>query len=102
MIGLFFPQRIALRINGGSYSPLVLTKAVVAAAHVPSYPVGAKLLDVVGGISLSSLSAHGFEATLRHAFFASAPIFPARPHDVVQTEFAIGFSTQFEIQRCRN
>jgi len=43
-----------LRINGGSYSPLVLTKAVVAAAHVPSYPVGAKLLDVVGGISISS------------------------------------------------
>jgi hypothetical protein len=54
VIGLFFPQRIALRINGGSYSPLVLTKAVVAAAHVPSYPVGAKLLDVVGGISISS------------------------------------------------
>ncbi len=43
-----------MRIDGGSYSPLVLTKAVVAAAHVPSYPVGAKLLDVVGGISISS------------------------------------------------
>ncbi len=43
-----------MRINGGSYSPLVLTKAVVAAAHVPSYPVGAKLLDMVGGISISS------------------------------------------------
>jgi len=45
---------MALRIDGGSYSPLVLTKAVVAAAHVPSYPVGAKLLEVVGGISISS------------------------------------------------
>ena len=43
-----------MRIDGGSYSPLVLAKAVVAAAHVPSYPVGAKLLDVVGGISISS------------------------------------------------
>jgi hypothetical protein len=54
VIGLFFPQRIALRIDGGSYSPLVLAKAIVAAAHVPSYSAGAKLLDVVGGISISS------------------------------------------------
>jgi hypothetical protein len=54
VIGLFFPQRIALRIDGGSYSPLVLAKAVVAAAYVPSYPIGAKLLDVLGGILISS------------------------------------------------
>ena len=54
MIGIFFPQRIALRINGGSYSPQVLTKAIVAASYVPSYPIGSKLLDVVGGISISS------------------------------------------------
>ena len=53
MFGLFFPQRIALRIDGGSYSPLVLAKAVVAAAYVPSYPIGAKLLDALGGISIT-------------------------------------------------
>jgi hypothetical protein len=31
-----------------------LTKAIVAASHVPSYPIGAKLLGVVGGVSISS------------------------------------------------
>ena len=54
MLGIFFPQRSALRIDGGSYSPHVLTKAVVASAHVPSYSIGSKLLDKLGGISISS------------------------------------------------
>ena len=54
MIGIFFPQRSALAIDGGSYSPQVLTKAVIASAHVSSYPVGAKLLEELAGISISS------------------------------------------------
>lgn len=43
-----------MRINGGSYSPLVLTKAIVAAAHVPSYSIGSKLLEVLGDVLISS------------------------------------------------
>jgi hypothetical protein len=53
-IGIFFPQRIALAIDGGSYSPQVLTKAVVASAHVASYSIGSKLLEKLAGISISS------------------------------------------------
>lgn len=53
MIGIFFPQRIALAIDGQSYSPQVLTKVLVASAHVPSYSTGSKLLDELGGISIS-------------------------------------------------
>jgi hypothetical protein len=36
------------------YSPQVLTKALVASAHVSSYRIGAKLLEELGGISISS------------------------------------------------
>ncbi len=54
MIGIFFPQRIALAIDGTSYSPKVLTKVIVASAHVPSYSTGSKLLGELGGISISS------------------------------------------------
>lgn len=54
MLGIFFPQRTALAIDGGSYSPHVLRKAAVAGAHVPSYRIGAKLLDELAGISISS------------------------------------------------
>ncbi len=50
----FFPQRIALAIDGGLYSPQVLTKAIVASAHVSSYRIGSKLLDELAGISISS------------------------------------------------
>jgi len=54
VIGIVFPQRIALAIDGASYSPHVLTKVIVASAHVPSYLIGSKLLDELGGISISS------------------------------------------------
>ncbi len=53
MLGIFFPQRIVLAIDGQSYSPQVLTKVIVASAHVPSYSIGSKLLDELGGISIS-------------------------------------------------
>ena len=45
---------MALAIDGGSYSPEVLRKAVAASAHVPSYSIGSKLLEELGGISISS------------------------------------------------
>lgn len=53
MVGIFFPQRIALAIDGASYSPRVLTKVIIASAHVPSYLIGSKLLHELGGISIS-------------------------------------------------
>ena len=49
----FFPQRIELKIDGGSYSPRVLEKAITASAHAPSYELGSKLLRVVGEIDIA-------------------------------------------------
>jgi len=42
-----------LRIDGCSYSPSVLEKAITASAHAPSYQLGSKLLDVIGGITIA-------------------------------------------------
>ena len=52
--GIFFPQRIPLKIDGTSSSPTVLAKKVIASAYAPSYAVGAKLLEQLGDINLSS------------------------------------------------
>lgn len=43
-----------MAIDGGSYSPQVMSKAVVASAHVGSYSIGSKLLKNLGGIVISS------------------------------------------------
>src|SRR5258707_796412 len=51
--GIFFPQRIPLRIDGGSASPAVLEKKMVVAAYAPSYALGELMLRKVGGIELS-------------------------------------------------
>jgi hypothetical protein len=51
--GIFFPQRIPLRIDGGSASPAVLEKKILSAAYAPSYAIGEKLLQKIGGIQLS-------------------------------------------------
>jgi hypothetical protein len=51
--GIFFPQRLPLRIDGGSVSPAVLEKKVLAAAYAPSYAIGELLLRKIGGIELS-------------------------------------------------
>lgn len=51
--GNFFPQRIALRIDGGSASPAVLEKKVLAAAYAPSYAIGELLLRKIGSIELT-------------------------------------------------
>ena len=53
MSGIFFPQRIPLRIDGRAASPSVLKKQVLAAAHTPSYSIGQIVLREIGGIELS-------------------------------------------------
>ena len=53
MGGIFFPQRLPLRIDGSSASPAVLEKKVLAAAHAPSYAIGELMLRKLGGIQLS-------------------------------------------------
>jgi hypothetical protein len=51
--GIFFPQRIPLGIDGGSASPAVLEKKVLAAAFAPSYAIGEVVLRKIGGIDLT-------------------------------------------------
>ena len=51
---IFFPQRIPLRIDGGSSSPAVLEKKVLATAFAPSYAMGELVLRKIGGIDLTS------------------------------------------------
>ncbi len=53
MSGIFFPQRVPLRIDGGSASPVVLEKKILAAAYAPSYSIGELMLRKIGGIDLS-------------------------------------------------
>ncbi len=53
MSGIFFPQRIPLRIDGGSASPAVLEKQVLAAAYAPSYSIGELMLRKIGDIDLT-------------------------------------------------
>jgi hypothetical protein len=51
--GIFFPQRPVLKLNTHGYSPSVLNKIVQAAGQVKSHQLAAKVLDVVGEISIS-------------------------------------------------
>ena len=44
--GIFFPQRIPLRIDGGAVSPAVLEKKVLAVAYAPLYSIGELLLQI--------------------------------------------------------
>ena len=53
MSGIFFPQRLPLRIDGGLASPAVLEKKVLAAAHASSYAIGELMLRKIGGVELS-------------------------------------------------
>ena len=53
MSGIFFPQRIPLRIDGGTCSPAVLEKKLLATAYAPSYSIGEVVLRKIGGIELS-------------------------------------------------
>ena len=51
--GIFFPQRPVLKLNTHGYSPSVLNKIVQAAGQVKSHQLAAKVLGVVGEISIS-------------------------------------------------
>ena len=51
--GIFFPQRPVLKLNTHGYSPSVLNKIVHAAGQVKSNQLAAKVLGVVGEISIS-------------------------------------------------
>lgn len=43
---------MSLKLDGRSYSPSVLEKAILVSAHVPSYQLGSKLLEIVGEIKI--------------------------------------------------
>jgi hypothetical protein len=51
--GIFFPERIPLRIDGGAASPAVLEKKILAVAYAPSYSIGEVVLRKIGGIELT-------------------------------------------------
>jgi len=51
--GIFFPGRIPLGIDGGSASPAVLEKKVLAVAYAPSYAIGEMVLRKIGGIEIT-------------------------------------------------
>lgn len=53
MSGIFFPGRILLGIDGGSASPAVLEKKVLAVAYAPSYSIGEIVLRKIGGIEIT-------------------------------------------------
>jgi hypothetical protein len=52
--GIFFPQRVALKIDGRSYSPKVLEIAMFCAARDPAYKLGAESLRETAEIQISS------------------------------------------------
>jgi hypothetical protein len=51
--GIFFPQRPPLKLGTHGYSPSVLNKIIQAAGEVKSHQVAAKVLCVVGEITIS-------------------------------------------------
>lgn len=52
--GIFFPQRIALQIDGRSYSPKVLETAMFCAARDPAYKLAAETLQETAEIQISA------------------------------------------------
>jgi hypothetical protein len=52
--GIFFPQRIALKIDGGSYSPKVLETAIFCAARDPAYKLAAETLKETAEIQIGA------------------------------------------------
>lgn len=51
---IFFPQRIALKIDGRSFSPKVLETAMFCAARDPAYKLAAETLQETAEISIST------------------------------------------------
>ena len=54
VVGLFFPQREALKLDGHGYSPTILHRILHMAGVVSSFEVAEVALAVVGEISISS------------------------------------------------
>ena len=51
--GLFFPQRVPLKLDGRGYSPLVLEQIVTAGASVKSFEAAAVLLMKLAEVDVS-------------------------------------------------
>ncbi len=51
--GIFFPQRLALRIDGRSYSPTALERLILCSSTIPSFDLAAKLAGQLTGIRIS-------------------------------------------------
>jgi hypothetical protein len=51
--GLFFPQRPLLKLGVNGYSPAILHKIIGTAAEVKSHQLAAKVLQLVGELSIS-------------------------------------------------
>jgi hypothetical protein len=52
--GIFFPQRVALKIDGRSYSPKVLETAMFCAARDPAYKLAAETLQETAEIQITA------------------------------------------------
>ena len=52
--GIFFPQRVALKIDGRSYSPKVLETAMFCAARDPAYKLAAETLRETAEIQITA------------------------------------------------
>jgi hypothetical protein len=52
-VGIFFPQRLLLKIDTHGYSPAVLHKIIGTAGHVKSHQVAAQVVQLVGDLSIS-------------------------------------------------
>jgi hypothetical protein len=51
--GIFFPQRLLLKLDGHAYSPAILLKMVEIAAHIKAFDVAARLLQRTAEFSIS-------------------------------------------------
>jgi hypothetical protein len=52
-VGIFFPQRLLLKVDTHGYSPAVLHKIIGTAGHVKSHQVAAQVVQLVGDLSIS-------------------------------------------------
>jgi hypothetical protein len=53
VVGIFFPQRPVLKLDGHGYSPTTLYRIAYAAAEVKSHNKAAKILEVLGVVPIS-------------------------------------------------
>src|SRR5262249_15280347 len=53
VVGIFFPQRPVLKLDGHGYSPTTMYHILYATAEVKSHQKAAKLLDVLDDLAIS-------------------------------------------------